>query len=258
MRAVGHQPPDLAEVARRGEPAGDDHQDVLLGQPLDLLEDVRGEQDRPALGGHRPQQLHHVQALARVHPVERLVEEQDRRVVDQRRGDLRPLAHALRVGPDRAVLGVAQLDDGDRPVGRGSGVGQRLEPGVEQRELAAGQERIDRLALRDEADLAVDRRVAPGGLAADDDPAGRRPEQPGHEVEQGRLAGAVRPEQAGDPRAQPERDVVDRDDVAVPARDVLELDGGRRVERPGRARSRPARDAARGSGHAPARAMLMP
>ena len=53
-------------------------------EPLDLLEDVRGEQDRAALVGHATQQLHHVQALARVHAVERLVEEQHRRVVDER------------------------------------------------------------------------------------------------------------------------------------------------------------------------------
>ncbi len=101
---------------------------TLLGQPLDLLEDVRGEQDRPALGGHPPEQLHHVQPLARVHPVERLVEQQDRRLVDERRGDLRPLAHPLRVGADRAVGGVLEIDRRDRA--RGGGRPGRGSPGA--------------------------------------------------------------------------------------------------------------------------------
>ena len=84
-------------------------------EPLDLLEDVRREEDRAPGGGHGPQQLHHVQPLARVHAVERLVEEQDRRVVDERAGELDPLAHALGVRADRAVGGRHQVHRGDRP-----------------------------------------------------------------------------------------------------------------------------------------------
>ena len=53
VRAVGHQPADLMEVARGGEPPVDDDQHVL-GEALDLLEDVRREEDRAALGGPVP------------------------------------------------------------------------------------------------------------------------------------------------------------------------------------------------------------
>ena len=66
----------------------------------------------------RAEQLHHVEALARIHPVERLVEEQDRGVVDQGAGDLDPLAHPLGVRADRAVRGVLEADRRDRPAGR--------------------------------------------------------------------------------------------------------------------------------------------
>ncbi len=105
VRPVGHQPADLAEVAGRGVAAGHHHLD-LLRELLDLLEDVRAEQDRAALRAHLPQQVHEVQALARVHAVERLVEQQHGRVVHQRRGHLDALPHALGVLADLAVLGV--------------------------------------------------------------------------------------------------------------------------------------------------------
>src|SRR6266566_9002901 len=94
VRPARHQPPDGAEVAGGGQAARHHHLDGA-GQPLDLFQDVRAEQDRPALGAELVEQVHHVQALPRVHPVERLVEQQHLRVVHQRRGHLDPLAHAL-------------------------------------------------------------------------------------------------------------------------------------------------------------------
>ena len=178
------------------------------------------------VGGHRPEQRHHVQPLAWVHAVERFVEQQDARVVDERRGELRALAHALGVGPDRSVGGVVELDRGDRPVRGRTGVGDRLELGVEPHELVTGEVARDGLAFGHQPDVAVDARVAERGRPADAHDPGRRSEQTREQVEQRRLAGPVRPEQAGHPRSQGERDVVDRDDVAVPARDVLDLQGG--------------------------------
>ena len=98
---VGHQPADRAEVAGGGVPPGDDDLDVA-GQPLDLLEDVGAEEHRAALVAEAVQQVHQVHPLARVDPVERLVEQQDGRVVDERGGDLDALAHALGVGVEAA------------------------------------------------------------------------------------------------------------------------------------------------------------
>src|SRR2546421_2419438 len=48
VRAAGHQAPDRAEVPGGGQPARDDDLDGA-GEPLDLFQDVRAEQDRPAL-----------------------------------------------------------------------------------------------------------------------------------------------------------------------------------------------------------------
>jgi hypothetical protein len=67
------------EAARR---PGHHHLDGA-GQPLDLFQDVRAEQDRPAFAAELVEQVHHVQPLPRVHPVEGLVEQQDLRVVHQ-------------------------------------------------------------------------------------------------------------------------------------------------------------------------------
>ena len=65
-----------------------------------------------------PQQLEHVQPLARVHAVEGLVEDEHRGVVHERGGDLDALAHALGVGADAPVGGVRQVDQVDGPLGR--------------------------------------------------------------------------------------------------------------------------------------------
>ena len=166
------------------------------------------------------------------------------RLVDERRGELDALAHALRstcrsAGRPRRPARPWR-SPGRRPP---SGVGDALQLGVEPDELATGQVARDGLALRDEPDHRVDRRGRRRRAPVDADRARRRREQPGQQVEQRRLAGAVRPEQAGHARAERERDVVDRDDVAVPARDVVDLDG--RDGRGRRHRAVAAHDAAR-------------
>ena len=151
-RPVGHQPPDLPELAGGGVPTGDHHLD-LAGHLLDLLEDVRAEQHGAALAAHPAQQRHEVQPLARVDPVERLVEQEHRRVVDQGRGELDPLAHPLGVRADPARGGLDHLDDLERPLGGGAGVGQAVQLGVGEDELAAGEVAEADLALGHQPDL---------------------------------------------------------------------------------------------------------
>jgi hypothetical protein len=217
VRPVRHELADPAEVAGGREPPCDHHLD-RPGELFDLLQDVRAEQDRAAGVGHRVQQIHHVQPLARVHAVERLVQEQRRRVVHQRRGYPDPLPHALGERLDTAVLGVGHLDVVDGPAGRGRRIGQPVQLRARQHELPRGEEAVHVLLLGDQAQPAVDVRVPPARLAADRHRAARRRQQAGHHVQQRRLAGAVRPEQARDARPDRHRDVVDRDHVAVPAR----------------------------------------
>ena len=131
------------------------------------------------VGRHGTQQVHHLQPLARVHAVERLVEEQDRRVVDQRGGDLDPLPHALRVAADRPVRRVASSTRSMRasPPRPASAISCRR--AERAHELPAGEEGVHRLALGDEADAPVDLRVPPGRRPVDrtspDDGAGSRP-----------------------------------------------------------------------------------
>jgi len=146
---------------------------------------------RPA-GRHRAEQLHHVQALARVHAVERLVEQQDTRVVDEPPPRSSPAGACPSNRCRSAGPGTSDQVDGlERPRRRGDGIGQPLELRVEERKLPAGQVGMHRLAFRDEPDLAVDRGIQPGRSAEDPDLAVRRPQETGHHVEQGRLARAV-------------------------------------------------------------------
>lgn len=222
MRPVGHAPPDLPVVARRGVPSGDQDLDVV-GHPLDLFEDVRAEQDRPALLAHPADEVHQVEPLPRIHAVERLVQQQHLRVVDEGRGDLHALPHALGVRLDAAAGRLRHLHQVEGPAGRVVGGRQAVQPGRRQHELPAGEEAVHGLLLGHQADLPVDVVVVPDLPAVQGRRAVRRREESGHHVQQRRLAGAVRAEQAGDAGPDRHRDVVDRHDVAVPAGDLGEF-----------------------------------
>ena len=93
----------LVDRARRDEAAPDEDADAVADL-LDLVQQVRRQQDRHALVGAQPldeqQQLAHALGVD-VH--RRLVEDEDRRVLDQRVGEAEPLAHAPRVAADLAV-----------------------------------------------------------------------------------------------------------------------------------------------------------
>ena len=77
-----------------------------------------------------------------VEAVRRLVEDQQARSPDQRRGQAEPLPHAERVGPDRAAVDAAQTDPVEGVVDA-SPRGRRAMPpgphGVEQREVRAAR-----------------------------------------------------------------------------------------------------------------------
>ena len=223
-RPAGHQPADGAEVTGGGQPACHHHLDGP-GQPLDLLQDVRAEQDGPALAAQLVEQVHHVQPLPRVHAVERLVEQQNLRVMDQGRSHLDPLAHALGVGGDPAVRGAGHVEQGDGSRCGGVWVGQLVQLRGRDHELLAGQERVDRVPFRHQADQPVHLRAAPAGLAGHGQLAPRGRQEARDHVHDRRLAGAVRAEQAGHAGLDRHRDVVDGHHVAVPAGYVAQFDG---------------------------------
>jgi hypothetical protein len=83
-----------AGVGDHQAPAG--HNQVVRSV-LELAHQVTGHQDRPALARQRLQEAAHPHDALRVHPVERLVEHQHRRVAEQRGGDAEPLPYAERV-----------------------------------------------------------------------------------------------------------------------------------------------------------------
>ncbi len=106
--AVGELGGQLVDRARGDEAALDEHADAVADL-LDLVQQVRRQQHRDALVGAQPldeqQQLAHALGVD-VH--RRLVEDQDRRVLDQRVGEPEPLAHAPREAADLAVAVVGR------------------------------------------------------------------------------------------------------------------------------------------------------
>ena len=105
--------------------------------------------------------------------------------------------------------------------------GDALEPRVEEHELAAREVGVDGLALGHQPDLAIHLGMPPGRDARHRHAPGRWLEQARDEVQQRGLAGAVGTQQAGHAGRQRAADVVDRDHVAVPARDVVDHDARR-------------------------------
>jgi hypothetical protein len=80
-------------AAGRDDPAVADH-DQVVGDDLDLVQQVRGQQDGAALAGEARQQVAHPPDPGRVEPVGRFVEDQHPGVPEQRGADAQSLAHA--------------------------------------------------------------------------------------------------------------------------------------------------------------------
>ena len=205
-----HARPLRERRERRGpqQPAGVDRQQVVA-DALDLAEQVRGHHDGDAeLVAGPPDQLEHLVATGRIEAVRRLVEEEQPRVVDERLGQLDALLHAGRVAADLAVALLVQPDvaeDLGRPLARGV----RRQP----RDAAhvgheLGRRHVGRQAvvLGHVADELADLGAVPGHVQVEHDgrPAGRRDEAE-QDLDQRRLAGAVRADQADDARLDVER-----------------------------------------------------
>ena len=220
-------PPDGFGVGRR----------IIEDHPA-ALEDQRpvGEFDRPAhvVGGeeHRRPALagraHHPgEPLPRraVEPGERLVEEQQVRLVEEGAGERRPLGGAPRE--------VARRDVGDR--GEAVRLQQRadvrpgpVEPAVEVEVLPDRQFRVEERLVGREPDPAARRRdrvlqfhpaVADGSR--------RRARQGGGHPDQGGLPGAVRPEESDDlPGGHREAHLVHHRDFPVAPGDAVGLEEG--------------------------------
>ena len=101
---------DLVDVAFGEDPAVVDQQDVRRHR-LDLVQDVARDDD--ALAGAAPsREIRRIvlRRAERIHARQRLVEDQQLGIVDDRLRQLHALAHALAVGADLLVGGVHQVD----------------------------------------------------------------------------------------------------------------------------------------------------
>ena len=209
--------------------AGPDDDEAFGGQGH-LGDQVAGDEDGPALGGQRLHQVPDPADSLRVQAVDRLVEDEDRRVAEQRGRDAEPLGHAqgelacLAVG--RPVLastveahGVERFVD---PAGRdGVAGGQRLQvrPGAAARVKGFGFEQ--------RADLAERERQVVVGAAGDLDRAVVGRVQAQDQAHGGGFAGPVRPEEAGDDAgADVEAQLIDRRYRAVALGQGVSLDHG--------------------------------
>ena len=115
VRPLVERGADGAESAGRRELAVHDEQHGVR-ELLHFLENVRRQHDRPSLAASCLQQPLEVHALPRIGAVERLVENEDFRIVHERRGETHALPHAARVRVHRPVLRVGEIDERDRLV----------------------------------------------------------------------------------------------------------------------------------------------
>ena len=188
-----------------GRAAGDDLAAVddgdRVGQFVGLLEVLGRQQQGRALADQAADDLPHPEAAARVEPGRGLVEEQQPRPADQGAAQVEPAPHAAGVGLDDPVAGVGQLELVEqllRPL-LGLGLRELVEPAEHDQVLPAGQVLVDGRVLAGESDdlpkllgLLDHVEARDGGMA------GVRLQERGEDPDAGRLAGAVRAEQAQD------------------------------------------------------------
>ena len=139
------------EVPGGGEPALRHHEDARA-EALDLVQHVAGHDHAASLAPESPEERNHVDALARVEAGQRLVEDEDGGIVDDRLRDLDALPHALRVGRQPARVGRVEIDDLERVRRRAVGLGKAVQRGCQPNELAGRQRLEDALLLGHEPD----------------------------------------------------------------------------------------------------------
>ena len=161
----------------------------------------------------------------RVEPGGGLVEQQQLRLAQQRRGDAEPLPHAVRVPADAILGAVAQLDHLEHLLDARARVAA-VEIGEQPQVLPAREVRVEPRPL-DEAGDAVERsRADVERVAAEEASVSLgRPDQSEQHAQRRRLPRAVRPEVAEDVAALDRQvDVVDRDDLAVALDETARFD----------------------------------
>jgi hypothetical protein len=190
---------NLVEGALRHQLPPVDDADVG-DEPLHHLQHVAGEKD-----GHRASRHQILKHLADardrhcVDPLERLIEEEQLRPVDERAGQRQLLLHAVAVILDELAALGGELH-GLEQLGRSPGRDEPVEPvelPLDAKHLASGEALEEGQAVRDDADSPLHGETVPREVGAQDAglPAGGA-KQPGEHLHGGALPGAVRPQEA--------------------------------------------------------------
>ncbi|MGX1489286.1 hypothetical protein RKD41_001545 [Streptomyces tendae] len=183
------------------------HQRDVVGELVRLLQILRGQQYGRAGGGQLPHRLPDPAPARRVESRRGLVQEEHVGTADETRGQVEAAAHPAGVAGHRPVGGLGQTEAVQQLVGPLRRSAHPVQPGEQPQILAAGQITVHGGVLAGDADVtAYGRRVAEQIVPGDPGGAGVRPQQRGEQPYGGRLAGAVRPEEAAD-RARRYREV---------------------------------------------------
>ena len=189
----------------------------------------RGEDDRRALREAQDEVADRLD-LDGVEPVRRLVEDEDVGLVHDRLREADALSVALRQRVDRRdeMLGEPGRPSGLRDGRFGAGGGHAAQLGHHEQVLLHEHLGVERRVLRQVSDLALDAlTVARDVEPADRDRPGRRLDEARQHLHDGRLPGAVVPEEADDLSAlDPKGNAVDGYDRVVLSADVIKRDHG--------------------------------
>ena len=206
--------------------------DRSVGELLDLVEVLAGDEHAGAAFGDLGDEVPQLEAAAWVEAGGGFVEEQERRFADQRGAEVEPAPHPTRVGAHPALGGVGEPERVDQRGAAGATVviAEPVEAADQLEVLAPCQQLVDRRVLTGEPEVAACLRRLPGHVrSAHGDVAVVGVEEGGDDVDECRLAGAVRTEQTDDlPGADVEVDAAQCLDRAEGAHHVAHLQDRRR------------------------------
>ena len=160
-----------------GDQAALGHHGRMRADLLDLVEEVRGEEDGRALRRQLPHQGADLAHALRVEAVRRLVQDEEPARLEQRRGEAEALLHAERVRLRLLARGGRQAHPVEGRLGAGPAgarVGGRVRGVVPQEVVAAGEEAVEGGALDERAHVREHRAGGARHGAAEDPCADRR------------------------------------------------------------------------------------
>jgi hypothetical protein len=160
-----------------------------------------------------------------VEPRERLVEEHQPRIVQERAFERQPLAHPARETGNLVVATRRQLGAIERTIDARAGVAKAVQTRVEQEVLGGGQLGVEEEVVSHHPDALTQGRAGPDIVVTVLHAAGRRRQERRRDREERGLAGAVRAKQPDDLAGlAAQRDAAERPAPAVAARHIGEAE----------------------------------